>query len=169
MLTRNALMIAGTVLTAWVGANVSQEAIALPLSSDAVVISQYNPTSYTVETVEVLDVSNDDILLVQPEDGDYEFLANVDPEILSVVQRGDILYVMKSGNIVVDVARDEADLMLANIEAEAEAARASVRERYNTLSTRTQTSTPSVAVPRAQAATPSRPVRRTMAPVRGLW
>ena len=89
---------------------------------------------------------------------------------------GVLLGLLKSGDHVVEVARSEADLGLAQIAADADAARAAVRERYSALSANSEAQT--LSMPRAQVSTSSAQTssaqtqaapQRANIPVRGLW
>jgi len=161
---RKTLIISGTVLTAWLGLNFVESAKALPeMGSDTILISQANP--YTIEQAEVIDVDNaDDTVLLRMSDDSYQILPIYDSEVMSTVRPGSEIYLLMAGDSILDVALTEDALMIANYDAEAEAARAAVRERYEAMYASNQEGfmlQSQVAEQRAEY--------EPVIPVRGLW
>ena len=175
MLFRNMLIASTTIVAALFGTNLIQEAIALPTSStDVLLMSQANPTAYTVEVVEVMDINSDaDTLWVRAMEGDntHRPLSAVPAPILSIAHHGDILYLLKSGSYVVDVAWSDSEFGLDQIEYDVEAARAEVQAVYRSLLANTESQP--VVIPPAQVYTPRPRPQPTpepaKVPIRGLW
>lgn len=174
MFLRNTLIASATVLTALSGAAFTQKAIAMPTpSSDALLVSQAIPSSYTVEVVEVMDINSDgDTLWVRAmEDNTHMSLYNAPSSILSTVQNGDILYVLKSGSSIVDIAWSESEFGFAQIAMDADAARSEVQALYSSLSAGSEVQTLSMPA-RAQTSTAvsrPQPAPHVSRPIRGLW
>jgi len=168
MSLRRTMIVSGTVLTAWIGLTLAQRAIANPnVQDDAILISQ---SGYTIERAEIIDIDNEDATIwIQTEDGDYQILPFNDPEILSRARPGTEIFLLKSGDALIDVALSEDDLLIANYEAEAEAARLRVRAAHEDTYAASGQERPAIAEPTAQrpVETVEQPVQSE--PVRGLW
>ncbi|MGB3492719.1 MAG: hypothetical protein WBA57_08320 [Elainellaceae cyanobacterium] len=169
MSLRRTLIVSGTVLTAWMGLTLAQRAIAMPdVQGDTILISQ---AGYTTERAEIIDIDNDNATIwIQTEDGDYQILPIYDPEILSRARPGSEIFLLKSGDALIDVALTEDALMIATYDDEAEAARLRVRAAHE--ESYAASSQESSTVPETTAQRPSPPVEQPVQsaqPVRGLW
>lgn len=169
MSLRKTLIVSGTVLTAWMGLSFAQRAIAMPeAQGDTILVSQ---AGYTTERAEIIDIDNDDSTIwIQTEDGDYQILPIYNPEILSGARPGSEIFLLKSGDALIDVALTEDALMLANYDDEAEAARLRVRAAHEEAYAASSQERPTL--PESTAQRPSEPVEQPIQsaqPVRGLW
>lgn len=169
MSLRKTLIVSSTVLTAWMGVTFAQRAIANPtVQGDAILVSQ---AGYTTERAEIIDIDNEDSTIwIQTEDGDYQILPIYNPELLSRARPGSEIFLLKSGDALIDVALSEDDLMIANYDAEAEAARLRVRSAHEEAYAASSQERPTQPEPTAQRPTETvvQPVQSAQ-PVRGLW
>lgn len=166
-LSLSAVIYSSAIVAACTGITHAQQAIAMPLmDNDTILMSQ---AGYTTERAEIIDIDNSDSTVwIRTEDGDYQILPIYNPELLSRARPGSEIFLLKSGDALIDVALSEDDFLIANnYDTEAEAARQRVRTMHEQTTAASSQEQPLAPSSTAQQ-TDVQPAQ-SVQPVRGLW